>query len=107
MPRLGTRPWHHALGILYCREPHFAFSNYAFSNHVSGPMQEYYLHRMDDLSAWRTRCGGATIAARSRWLKRQVMYRRTHIDDLGSAAAASVYEYLWRKNYEEGREDRA
>jgi hypothetical protein len=29
------------------------------------------------------------------------------VDDLGSAAAASVYEYLWRKNYEEGRGDTA
>jgi hypothetical protein len=31
----------------------------------------------------------------------------THVDDLDIAAATSVYEYLWRTNYEEGRKDKA
>jgi hypothetical protein len=31
----------------------------------------------------------------------------TRVGDLGIAAAASVYEYLGRTNYEEGWEDRA
>jgi hypothetical protein len=31
----------------------------------------------------------------------------TQVDYLDIAAATSVYEYLWRTNYEEGRKDEA
>src|SRR3977135_2284767 len=82
--------------MLAPRRGHSLLPRTAFSNHVSGHTQEYYSHRMDDFSAWRTRRGGAIIAARSggRTMKKvgKIKHNRTFMDRRGflQTSASSV-----------------